>query len=87
MELSDEEIGAILEQSEVAPEEFLHVLKASGVEPTGNAVNDVRTLAEQHGLEVETLLYGFFGEDSPLFADAVAAIEAEEAWDELPEED
>jgi len=85
MDLTDSDIEAILESSDVTPEQLAYIMGAAGVVPSDDAVADVRALAQQLGLPVLDMLYGFYAEDSPLFADLVT--EEEEGWpDEYDDE-
>ena len=88
VEFSDAEIKVILSTTEVSPEMLVGVMNMAGLEATGDAIADVKALAEATGLPMETMLYGFIAEDSPFFADVVRDLEAEadESIDEYEDE-
>ena len=65
--MTDDEILAALAASSADPRFLAYIVEASGVEPTGDAVADVRALAAAHDVQVESLLYGLFDEDSPIY--------------------
>lgn len=69
MSLTDEEISEVLNAAGADPAVIVAIVEMSGVIPTGNAVADLRALAAEHDVEIESLLYGLFAEDSPLFND------------------
>lgn len=67
MSLNDDQIKEALNAYEADPELLAGAMRVAGVEPSGEAAADVRALAENFGLDVESVLYGLFDEDSPLY--------------------
>jgi hypothetical protein len=71
MSLTDEEVSAVIAAADISPMILAIVVSASGIDATGDAVADIRKLAEEWGFEVEDVLYGLFEfEDSPMLAGA-----------------
>jgi hypothetical protein len=64
--LDDDDIATIL-YAEVGDEGMADMLAIVGIPATGNHVEDLKTMADGMGVDVEDLLYALFVEDEPLF--------------------
>lgn len=79
--MDDQEIAQVLAASDVEPEDLAELVEMAGVQPTGDAVGDIKAMAYHVGVEVESLLYGLFSEDNAMFADEDQWSQASE-WDD-----
>lgn len=66
-DLTDEEIVAAVENGAITPDKLLVVVQAADVEPTGSVADDIRAVATEMDIDVESLLYALTSEDSPLY--------------------
>lgn len=65
--MTDDEIRAALNDYDPDERVFAEIVRMGDVEPTGDAVADVRALADAYEIDAESVLYGLFSEESQLY--------------------